>query len=255
MLKEGYHEKGEPRYLQIEKVWSSLSTQHSEDLILPDGRADFILTFVIDNDGKPTSITPIIAGPSTSWWVSCAIPNQGFIGIRFKPGRGHVFFGLPLEEIAGHSYKGEDALKLAPKLSALCKPAPTIEALITRLEIFFADQKEPFLSPSLESVIQDIHRSGGATPINVLAKKNGISSRTLARTFLKTVGVSPKVFAAVIRFHHTLKIITTGVSIKEAAFKAGYCDQAHMTRDFRRFGGFTPNKIPDDLTLIEIPFE
>lgn len=238
----------------IEKVWSSPSDKSEEHLILPDGRSDFILKFSLDENGKPTSIIPIIAGPSTSWLISYSRPNQGFVGIRFKPGRGGRFFGIPLNNIAGRSYSGNEALALAPKFHELCKPAYDINTLIRKLEAFFILHHDETLPASLEAVINDIHHSGGCTPINVLAKKNGITTRTLARTFLKTVGISPKVFAAIIRFHHTLKLLTRGRTIKEASAEAGYADQAHMTRDFRRFGGFTPGNIPNDLTLIELPF-
>ncbi len=238
----------------IEKVWSSLSNKQEEHLILPDGRSDFILKFTLDEEGKPASIIPIIAGPSTDWWISRSQPNQGFVGIRFKPGRGGTFFGIPLESIAGRSFAGRDALELAPKFSVFCKPAYDVPTLIKSLEIFFDEHHDTSLSPALEGVIGDIHRTGGCTAINILAKKNGITSRTLARTFLKRVGISPKVFAAIIRFHHTLKILKQGYAIQDAAFEAGYADQAHMTRDFRRFGGFTPGNIPEDLTLIDLPF-
>ncbi len=244
----------QPKLQAIEKVWSSQSDKNAEHLILPDGRSDFILKFDKDENGKPTSIIPIIAGPSCSWWISSSLPNQGFVGIRFRPGLGGAFFGLPLTSIAGRAFVGEDALALAPKLAVLCQPTNDVDTLIDRLEIFFAKHQIPTLSPAIKSVIDDIHRSGGRTPIQVLAKKNGITSRTLARNFLKKVGISPKVFAAVIRFHYTLKLIKAGLTIQRAAAEAGYADQAHMTRDFRRFGGFTPGNIPHDVTLIDLPF-
>lgn len=145
-------------------------------------------------------------------------------------------------------------MALAPKFGLLCKPADDVDTLIERLEIFFSKHHVANLSSAMESVIDDIHRSGGRMPMQVLAKKNGMTSRTLARNFLKRVGISPKVFAAVIRFHYTLKLISNGRTIQSAAFEGGYADQAHMTRDFRRFGGFTPGNIPHNITLIDLPF-
>jgi AraC-like DNA-binding protein len=34
------------------------------------------------------------------------------------------------------------------------------------------------------------------------------------------------------------------LTLAEAALEGGYSDQAHMTREFRRYGGFTPGRRP-----------
>lgn len=53
----------------------------------------------------------------------------------------------------------------------------------------------------------------------------------------------------VIQFHRAIRLIRdVGLDPATAALEAGYADQAHMTRVFRKLGGFTPARVPE-LTL------
>lgn len=243
-----------PKRLAVEKVWTSVADKAKNALILPDGRADLILKFMLDEADKPYDITPIIAGPSADWWLSPAIPRRGFVGLRFKPGFGGHFLKVPLAEIAGRAHSGEEALALAPQLKPLCAPAQNAAELVARLEVFFEAYTAPKIPLHLNNVIDEMHLSGGRTPIEILAKNNGITVRTLHRQFLKYVGLSPKIFASVLRFHRALRLITRNrLNISQAAFEAGFSDQAHMNRDFKRHGGFTPAKIPPELVMVGLP--
>ena len=87
-----------------------------------------------------------------------------------------------------------------------------------------------------------------------LSSIGGISDRHFRREFFKTVQVSPKEYASIIQFHRALRLVSIrGLSIADAAFEAGYADQPHMTRAFKRFGGFSPNQIPKQLSLPGLP--
>jgi AraC-like DNA-binding protein len=57
------------------------------------------------------------------------------------------------------------------------------------------------------------------------------------------VGLSPKVFAAIIRWKSTAQAIKRGPGhdLLDVALKAGYYDHSHMLRDFRRFAGVSPS--------------
>lgn len=243
-----------PERLAVEKVWTSVSDKENDALILPDGRADLILKFMLDDADRPYDIVPIIAGPSADYWFSPTIKRRGFVGLRFKPGFGGHFLRVPLASIAGRAYSGAEALDLAPQLANLCQPAGSINALIVRMERFFDDYAEAQISTALAGVMNDMHLSGGRTTIRHLADDNGLTVRTLHRLFIKFVGLSPKTFAAILRFHRALRLLTrAGLSPSHAALEAGYADQAHMTRDFKRHGGFTPNSIPPDLVMAGLP--
>jgi transcriptional regulator GlxA family with amidase domain len=83
-----------------------------------------------------------------------------------------------------------------------------------------------------------------------------MSERNLRRRIETSVGLSFKALASVLRFQRTLRLLSpTGgkaLGLTQAALEGGYADQAHMTREFRRHGGFTPARRPA-LTLGTMP--
>lgn len=70
----------------------------------------------------------------------------------------------------------------------------------------------------------------------------GCSARTLERHFARCVGLSPKEFVRLRRFQMALRLSSDGPTLSWAtvAARAGYCDQAHLGRDFRQFAGAAP---------------
>lgn len=85
--------------------------------------------------------------------------------------------------------------------------------------------------------------------VNVVADDLGVSERHLRRVFRETVGVSPKTFAKLGRFHRALRAAREGghggwASIAAAA---GYYDQAHLIAEFRAITGVTPRALLGEL--------
>ncbi|GJL97002.1 MAG: hypothetical protein DHS20C06_08190 [Hyphobacterium sp.] len=74
-----------------------------------------------------------------------------------------------------------------------------------------------------------------------LAARMKISRRTLDRDFMRHTGLTPGEFMQIHRYHLARAQIRAGVfSLSDIAALCGYSDQAHMTREFRRFAGKTP---------------
>lgn len=58
---------------------------------------------------------------------------------------------------------------------------------------------------------------------------------------VEAAGYPLRTLSGVLRFQRAMELLDTGVgTLSDVAMAAGYADQAHMTREFRRFGGFTP---------------
>lgn len=69
-----------------------------------------------------------------------------------------------------------------------------------------------------------------------------LSLRQLERRFKRCIGVSPKMFARLLRFEALLDSLIRGPSISFAdlSTRLGYHDQAHVIREFKTWSGCTP---------------
>jgi transcriptional regulator GlxA family with amidase domain len=88
-----------------------------------------------------------------------------------------------------------------------------------------------------------IDQRGGRIRIAALAQRLGCGERRLLRVFRRHVGLAPKAYASVVRFHVAAGDLAQGDSQVRVATRRGYADQAHLLRDFRRFAGVRPGAV------------
>ncbi len=76
-----------------------------------------------------------------------------------------------------------------------------------------------------------------------LARVAGVSVFHFARTFTRTMGVSPSRYVSRMRLEEAMAdIAASKLSLAEIAFKAGFSSQASFTRAFYRATGLTPGE-------------
>ena len=73
-----------------------------------------------------------------------------------------------------------------------------------------------------------------------LAKQLHISQSPLEKRFRKIVGTSPKKFSSIVRFKHTIQYYNPQSSLTELGYEAGFYDQAHFIKEFKKFTGENP---------------
>jgi AraC-like DNA-binding protein len=77
--------------------------------------------------------------------------------------------------------------------------------------------------------------------IDAVAEQLDVPLRTLQRRFVAQVGVPPKLFARIVRFHRVcLAWRHDPTTLARVAADCGYCDESHLVRDFRAFVGEPP---------------
>jgi AraC-like DNA-binding protein len=76
--------------------------------------------------------------------------------------------------------------------------------------------------------------------LDELARLTGLSPHALLRAFRAETGLPPHAYLTQHRVRLARGLLDRGVSPAEAAVAAGFADQAHLTRHFKRVVGVPP---------------
>jgi AraC-like DNA-binding protein len=69
---------------------------------------------------------------------------------------------------------------------------------------------------------------------------SGLDRWTIARQFRAAFGTSPTRFRTMRQLDQARLLINGGMPLRDAALEAGFADQSHMSRMFKRTYGLTP---------------
>lgn len=124
-----------------------------------------------------------------------------------------------LERIAG-------LVELVAMIASDCRLVPVVddEPRVSRVRTFFQEH-------SSERML-----------ISRLADIVSLTPGHLIRVFHRAVGIPLHRYVMLARLRHAESLVRDGVPLAEAAGSAGFCDQSHLSRYFRRILGVTPGE-------------
>jgi AraC-like DNA-binding protein len=177
--------------------------------------------------------------------------------IVFQPAAIHQLFGLPARDVtdsdhAAHAVLGAAGSALQQRLGN----ARSFEERVLIADQFISSQSfRAAGTDPIELVAKEIMRSHGGCRIDSLAHHTGLSIRNFQRTFQQHVGVSPKLFARIVRFEAALKTKAAlpDMSWTTVAHEFGYHDQMHMIHDFQLLSGEAPTGILGQVEALFAP--
>ncbi|NNC76774.1 MAG: AraC family transcriptional regulator [Woeseiaceae bacterium] len=85
--------------------------------------------------------------------------------------------------------------------------------------------------------------NGGRCSSAEMAQKLSVSDRTFSRLWNDVVGIQPRKFVQLMRFHNALEMIDRGAKLSQVAADCGYSDQAHMARQIKAITGLPPSSL------------
>jgi AraC-like DNA-binding protein len=172
------------------------------------------------------------------------VGETGSILVRFTP-QGASCLGVPCSELASQSVALDGILSPARVREVCERLAETQDAtehvaIVEDLLIELPFDHDPLIARAMDLIAST---TGEGAAIASVARSLDLSERQLERRFLQRVGITPKRVGTLHRFERAVALASTAPSLTSAALDAGYYDQSHFIRDFRRFTGMAPGTV------------
>lgn len=110
-----------------------------------------------------------------------------------------------------------------------------------------AELRQPGREPAaIRTVLDRIHSGvvhGEALALADLAAEVGLNPSYLIRSMTRATGLTPHGHVLRARVDHARRLLLDGAPAAEVAIAAGFCDQSHLIRHFRRHYGVTPGAL------------
>ena len=199
-----------------------------------------------------------------------SLDGTHLVSIRMHALGATRLFGLAAADAANSivdlaTLVGSDADHLRERLLAADSAVARFKLLETFVLVRLASRDEAeSQQPGIEvpAFVRDaatkIESAHGNLRVADLHQEVGVSRKHLAVSFNRYVGISAKAYARIQRFVWTLENLrrSTDVDWSRLAAEAGYSDQSHLVRDFRRVGAASPTEYlqrfaPDRDALLE----
>jgi len=171
--------------------------------------------------------------------------NHAVLLATFTPVGANAFLRPSLEEFAGTTTdlagilgRPEELDRLHEQLAEARNHGRRVKLLedflLARVRVSGPD-------PLIAAAVAWFEQGSEAKRIDDLTRYIGLSQSALERRFRRIVGVSPKKYAFLVRLRRAVRLRATGVDLTTVAHAAGYFDQSHFIKDFRRATGSAPN--------------
>ena len=257
----------------VDTLWASerAAMPHRRERNLPTGCVDIVIPllerqaltrFTSADDAAGDSFrTGVVQGAQDRSYQRETDGASAVVGVHFKPGGAAVFFGAALLELRNRTVLldalwGPSARHLREELQAT--PGP--HARLLRLEAYLMArlQHAAPVDAMVLAAVRTLGQQPSAALIEPVQRASGCSPAQFIARFEQTVGLTPKRYARVLRFH----ALINGVARRQPddwaqlAVDAGYADQSHLIHEFKRLAGITPTAYrpiaPDQPTHVAV---
>jgi len=200
-----------------------------------------------------------IYGQLSSFKDLYCIGETSLMIVVFHPHGLSNILATPSDELKNKSIKTNELFgSKGDELHEKLFDSNTIQAKINLVEDFFREiiaarnlPDQPLITASINFITQN----KGLLPVSSLVDFTGYHERKLERTFIQSIGISPKRFSSIIKLHVFLKQLrnrSDQANLTYLGYEAGYYDQPHLIREFKKYTGLTPgqyNSITNPLAI------
>lgn len=166
--------------------------------------------------------------------------------VDFKPGVLYRITGIPFYELTNtfidaEAVFGKEIRLVSERLNSsddYAEMIDIVELFLTGLVRRIKRDRHP-----LDIITSLFLEQPENSSISQLAEDTCLCPRQFERVFNQRMGVSPKLFSRIVRLHKAYRIKYNQPTLDwlSVALACGYHDYQHLSKDFYRFAGVTPN--------------
>ena len=202
-------------------------------------------------DGKKP-MRACVKGQSVCYHDIISSGGIDIVGVHFTVLGARALLGAPLHEFFENTVELSDMDDLELKtLESRMAQACTHQECWTLFDRFFLHRIAASKIDMLN--IRRLHRAlaysqwqAHRVSVDKLAAEACLCARQFRRLFADMVGLSPKDYMRIQRYHATLqdmKLNYGNTTLQEIAWRNGYYDLSHLNADFRQIAGHTPKNM------------
>ena len=226
--------------------------KHVQPLLPNYGSFIFVRNSVVEIGNKQSDELMLLgANQKTLGLTTLSGWFEGML-MDFEPGGMHVLTGMDLQQLSGKVLKaqesGDEGLL---QLDRIFKSTPRAEDITTQLDAFFLGRlplKEDVNYARICKVVAACDEAKGNISAAEMASVACLGERQFLRVFRSYVGISPKQFIRLRRFHRTIQEMQRRaaedkpIDLMAVALNHGYYDLSHMALEFQQMGCVSPSQ-------------
>ena len=225
--------------------------KHVQPLLPNYGSFVFMRNVTAEIQGKQTDgLTLLGANQRTIGLTTLSGWFEGML-LDFEPGGMHELLDIDMQQLEGKVLTvGEYGDAGLMQLDTLFKKPPKAENIAPLIDAFFLGHlphKSDLNYDRLRKVISACDSAQGNISAKEMASIACLGERQFLRVFRNYIGVSPKQFIRLRRFHATIQQMqqtsATGkpIDLMSVALEHGYYDLSHMAMEFQQMGCVSPS--------------
>jgi AraC-like DNA-binding protein len=235
-----------PLAFHVESLWYARDYRvpHRQERVLPNGRFQLVIGLAERSAPCGSATCPSIVGIRSRYTIVDTAALQSVIGVLFSPGGARAFIDVPAHdfynEVIPLDLVWGTAAGLRSELQEAAAPVDKFRVLEAALLRRLAQR--PALHCAVGYGLREFHREPHMRSVLGVVRETGISRRRFSQLFREQVGTTPKLYCRILRFQQVVQQIASGAPVDwaDVALAGGYCDQAHLAREFREFSGLSP---------------
>ena len=225
--------------------------KHVQPLLPNYGSLVFMRNVLADFNGvQADGLTLLGANQKTIGLTTLKGWFEGML-LDFEPGGMYALLHIDLQQLAGKvltaAAYGDEGLLQLDSIFKQFESAPEITRLIDAFFLGHLPHKEDLNYSRLRKVIAACDEAKGNISAAQMARVACLGERQFLRVFKTYVGIPPKQFIRLRRFHRTIQQMQqsahTGkpIDLLSIALTHGYHDLSHMALEFQQMGCVSPS--------------